>query len=166
MTRIASIQSVNTMSKRPVVLYGHAKKIFLSDRTQIRFSQRTLVQFCKQFTELFISGKIQQGLQCLLGQCTGEGLRRSQVPYSVWRELIPWNNLLVFVTLGMPNTEGALLVLEINNFPTISKPEFTFSVSSKTWVAWSKLPMKQTKKKVLIRIQILIFCSASDQQNL
>lgn len=86
MTRIASIQSENAAFKHPVVLYGHAKKIsFLSDRTQIRFSQRTLVQFCKQFTELFISVKV---CSVCWDQCTGEGVRRSQVPYSMERTAI------------------------------------------------------------------------------
>lgn len=83
MTRIVSFQYENAASKHPVVLYGHAKKIsFLSDRTQIRFSQRTLVQFCKQFAELFISGKV---CSVCWDQCTGEGVRRSQVSYSVER---------------------------------------------------------------------------------
>lgn len=45
----------------------------------------------------------------------------------------------------MLNTEGALVVLEIQSFSTISKPEFIFSVSSRTQVAWSKLPMNHTK---------------------
>lgn len=61
-------------------------------------------------------------------------MKRPQVPDSVER-----TDILKYFTCfhypGDAQTEGALVVLENRNFSTVLKPEFTFSVSSRAWVA-------------------------------